>query len=117
MKSFDLSRLTREADAFRHENPKLQAMVRSALVNVVSQIELSEDGTAYVKTGDIPASWLRDSSVQVRYLLHFADDPELMRLVRSVVAYAAKRILLDPYANAFVEGVRENPSPWEPHEP
>jgi meiotically up-regulated gene 157 (Mug157) protein len=112
--SFDLSRLTGEAGAFRHENPKLQALVRAALVNVAGQIELSSDGTAYVKTGDIPASWLRDSSAQVRYLLHFADDPELMRLVRAVVAYAAKRILLDPYANAFVEGAREKQHPWEP---
>jgi meiotically up-regulated gene 157 (Mug157) protein len=114
MTSFDLSRLVREANAFTHANTKLQALMRSALVDVISQVEVAADGTAYVKTGDIPASWLRDASVQVRYLLWFADDPEVARLLRSVIAYQAKRILLDPYANAFVEGPRETQHPWEP---
>lgn len=113
---FDLSRLSREAEAFIHENPKLQALMRAALVNVVSQIRVARDGTAYVQTGDIPASWLRDASVQVRYLLFSADDPGIAALLRSVVAYQAKRILLDPYANAFVEGARERRHPWEPEQ-
>ncbi len=91
--------------------------MRSALVDVVSQIALASDGTAYVRTGDIPASWLRDASVQVRYLCCFADDREITRLLRSVIAFQAKRILLDPYANAFVEGPRVREHPWEPEQP
>ena len=114
---FDLSRLSREADAFKHDNSKLQALMRSALINIVSQIEVASDGTAYVRTGDIPASWLRDASVQVRYLFYFADDPEIAQLLRSVIAFQAKRILLDPYANAFIEGPRVREHAWEPEQP
>ncbi len=91
--------------------------MRSALVNIVKQIEVASDGTAYVRTGDIPASWLRDASVQVRYLCYFADDPGVARLLRSVIAFQAKRILLDPYANAFVEGPRAREHAWEPEQP
>ncbi len=88
--------------------------MRAALMNIAGQVDIAPDGTAYITTGDIPASWLRDASMQVRYLFYFADDPEIARLLRSVVAYQAKRILLDPYANAFFEGVREHPLSWEP---
>jgi len=115
--AFDLSRLAREAASFTHGNPTLQAMMRASLLHVIDQIETASDGTAYVKTGDIAASWLRDASVQVRYLLFFADDPEIARLLRSVVAYQANRIPLDPYANAFFEGTRRERHPWEPDQP
>lgn len=106
----------RESEAFTHDDLKLQALMRAALVDVVSQIDVAHDDTAYIKTGDIPASWLRDASVQVRYLLFFADDPEIARLLRSVILYQARRILLDPYANAFVEGPRVREYPWEPEQ-
>ena len=98
------------ADAFRSSDPRLQAMVKSALLNTGTQISAAADGTAYVKTGDIPAEWLRDSTVQVEATyLRYASDPQVRALFKAVIERQARYLLVDAYANAF----REDYSVWE----
>ncbi len=98
------------AAAFRDPNPALQAMVRSALLNTGTQIVAAKDGTAFVKTGDIPAEWLRDSSVQVEATwLGYASDPQVRALFKAVIERQARYLIVDPYANAF----NQDYSVWE----
>jgi len=98
------------AQAFRDPDPALQAMVRSALLNTGTQIVATADGTAYVRTGDIPAEWLRDSSVQVEATyLDYASDPQVRALIKAVIQRQAKYLIIDPHANAF----RQDYTVWE----
>lgn len=98
------------AAAYRNPNPALQAMVRSALLNTGTQLVAADDGTAYVKTGDIPAEWLRDSSVQVEATyLDYAHDPQVRALFKAVIQRQAKYLIIDPYANAF----KQDYTVWE----
>ena len=84
------------------ERQQLMTMFRLALTDTDRQMVMAEDGTAYVKTGDIPAEWLRDSSAQVRPLLYFAyENKAIANTVKAVIERQAMYIALDPYANAF----------------
>jgi hypothetical protein len=60
------------------------------------------DGSAFVLTGDIPAMWLRDSTVQLAPYLALVDgDEDLQELVVAVLRRQYDQIRADPYANAF----------------
>lgn len=64
--------------------------------------EFLSDGTTYVFTGDIPAMWLRDSSVQVSgYLPYAKEDGDVNALIRGLLKRQYRFIVMDPYANAF----------------
>ncbi|MFJ1967292.1 glycoside hydrolase family 125 protein [Streptomyces sp. NPDC087903] len=58
----------------------------------------------FVKTGDIPAMWLRDSTAQVRPYLAVATDPAVGDVLAGVSRRQIRCVLLDPYANAFNDG-------------
>ena len=98
----ELDAVSRAAAGYTVGNGKLQSMYRAALLNTNKQVTVASDGTAYVRTGDIPAEWLRDASAQVRPYLFFAkDDPQVQSLLRGIVARMGKYLQVDPYANAF----------------
>lgn len=103
----EIESLSKAAAAFTNPNAALQTMFRAALLNTDKQATYTPDGTAYVKTGDIPAEWLRDASAQVRPYLFFAkSDPAAAQLLRAIIARMAKYLQVDPYANAFTVDYR-----------
>ena len=100
--ALELQSIQRAAADYKNSNPHLQDMFRSALLDTGKLAEYAPDGTAYIKTGDIPAEWLRDASAQARPYLFFAkDDPDTRSLLRAIIARMAKYLQVDPYANAF----------------
>ena len=100
--AIELETIAKAAADYHNSNARLEQMYRAALLNTSQQATMAPDGTAYVKTGDIPAEWLRDASAQVRPYLFFAKtDPAVASLLRAIIAREAKYLQIDPYANAF----------------
>ena len=98
----EIQSIVRAAAQYQNPNAHLQTMFRAALLDTTKLAEFAPDGTAYVKTGDIPAEWLRDASAQVRPYLYYAKtDPAVRELLRAIIAREAKYVQVDPYANAF----------------
>lgn len=61
-----------------------------------------DDNKFFMITGDIPALWLRDSLLQVEHYLPFMDEsPSLKAMIKDLLDFHMKAILIDPYANAF----------------
>ncbi|MGZ3497640.1 MAG: glycoside hydrolase family 125 protein [Vulcanimicrobiaceae bacterium] len=101
-RALDIESIQKAAADYQNPNAHLQAMFRTALLDTTKLAQIAPDGTAYVKTGDIPAEWLRDASAQVRPYLYYAkQDPQVRDLLKAIVAREAKYLQVDPYANAF----------------
>jgi meiotically up-regulated gene 157 (Mug157) protein len=104
------------------EWPELAEVFAACYLNSLeTTVELQDDGTTFVVTGDIPAMWLRDSSAQVwPYVPLASRDSEVRRLVRGLMLRQARYIHIDAYANAFnraptgsgTPGDRPQASPW-----
>ncbi|MBV9270369.1 MAG: glycoside hydrolase family 125 protein [Candidatus Eremiobacteraeota bacterium] len=100
--ALQLQSIQQAAEQYQSNNTHLQQMFRSALLDTTKLAQYAPDGTAYVKTGDIPAEWLRDASAQVRPYLYYAkQDPNVRALLAAIIQREAKYIQVDPYANAF----------------
>lgn len=97
-----LTAVSQAAEAFESQSdPHLAEVFRAALLNPLGDATPTADGTVYVRTGNIEAEWLRDSSAQVRPYLYFAGDPAVREFIKAVIARQANYIAIDPYANAF----------------
>lgn len=83
--------------------PEVLPLFRQCFLNTLeTTVELLDDDTTFVITGDIPAMWLRDSTAQVRpYLRLAAEDEAIRRVVAGLIRRHARCLQLDPYANAF----------------
>ncbi|MCD9024496.1 glycoside hydrolase family 125 protein [Cohnella sp. NL03-T5] len=91
-------------------DPELARMFLNCYPNTLeTTVQMLEDDTTFVITGDIPAMWLRDSSAQIRPYVHLAkEDEKLRRLIRGLIQRQVNYLLLDPYANAFNKDSNSN---------
>lgn len=89
----------------RIADPKLAWMFGNCYPNTLDTTVLrASERDSFVITGDIPCLWLRDSAAQITPYLHLArGDARLAMLARGLIARHARSVLIDPYANAFME--------------
>lgn len=94
--------LQRVVSQITTHDDELDAVFRRCFVNTWETTVHRKGETTFVLTGDIPALWLRDSAAQVRpYVFLARHDPELATALMGLVAFHAKAVLQDPWANAF----------------
>lgn len=100
-----VSEVLKEAESKLAHRPKLLRLFQNCFPNTLeTTTKLTEDGTTFIITGDIPAMWLRDSVEQVIHYVPLAkEDADLQRIISGLIKRHMKAIIADPYANAFNE--------------
>lgn len=95
------------------KDPKLAWMFENCFPNTLDTTvkHTMKDGRpdTYVITGDIDATWLRDSGAQVwPYVKLCPQDKELQMVIAGTINRQVQCILHDPYANAFLDDLSKH---------
>ena len=88
------------------EDETLRRMFKRCFLSTLETSVHRDGDKTYIITGDINAMWLRDSSCQVNpYLPYMREDSDLQAMIKGVIKAQGEYILIDPYANAFLNTV------------
>ena len=94
------------------KNKELNEIFVKCFFNTIDTTLSIDNNQYFVITGDIPAMWLRDSSMQIMHYLYFVEDKEVQSLIKGVLKTQFKQICIDSYANAFMRDEKQV-SEWD----